>query len=156
MSNRPEPLIPLSAAEMLFVVLDTARQSGQLDDRTKENVRLILATYRARVKAAITGRGYDDVDINHYTSAAAEALANWLDDRANKAEAEDLVLDFVEFEKDFTGEQQAQDQDQGTSPRGGEAVGSEDGAGGTHPALPPGDGRDADSGPTDPGIPPTG
>lgn len=151
-SLREEPLIPLSAAEMLYVVLDTARQSGQLDERTKENVGLILQTYRVRVKAAITPRGYDDVDVRHYTEGAAEALANWLEDRADKQEKIADDDDFAAFERQFKDEQQAKDQDSPTDTYWKHAGQGDDGAGGVDSSFPEGGGRDPDGGSPDPGA----
>lgn len=152
MAPRKEPTIPLSVAEMLYVVLDTARQSDQLDARTKENVGLILATYRTRRDVSIKAQGFDDIDVSHYVEAAAEALANWLDDRALKAELEDQDQDFAEFEKEFTNERKAEDPNQGSDEGGEHPLEGDDRARGTHYEGTAGGGWSPDGGGTDPGA----
>ena len=157
MSNtKGEPTVPLSVAEMLYVCLATAQQSAQLDDRTKENVGLILATYRVRRDVYVKSQGYDDIDVKHYVEAAAEALANWLDDRALKADNEVEQADFEDFEKEF-GESEAKDPHQYPLARRERAGEDHDGARGADPQATSGGGRSPDGGTLDPGVaqPPT-
>jgi hypothetical protein len=149
-TRKPEPSVPLSAAEMLYVCLATAQQSSKLDERTKENIGLILSTYRVRRDASCKLQGCDEVDIKHYSAAAAEALANWLDDRADKAEAEEENEDFAAFERQF-GEQQAQDPNQGTEQGGQRRVFVDDGAGAFIERPTTGEQRGPDGTEVDPG-----
>ncbi|AJD82146.1 hypothetical protein [Mycobacterium phage Azrael100] len=143
-----DPLIPLSISEIVYVALSVAQQSSNLDDRTKENIELILTSYRTKRDTYLTSRGISAEDISEITAAAAEAMANWLDDRALKADLADGIMD--EFERDFS-ESQAQDRNQGATSRRREEVEGDDGDWGPDDIAPPGGGWDPGGGAADPG-----
>lgn len=145
---RPEPTVPISIAEMLCVTLSVAQQSGRLDRRTQENLGIILDAYRSRRDKWVRDQGYSPEDVAAYVAATAESLANWLDDRAVKADIEDGEFD--EFEKDFN-ERKEENRHQ-ASPTHRKRIRHRDNrTGGVGPDAPAGGGWSADGGATDPG-----
>lgn len=90
------PTVPLQVAELLHVSLSVASQSKLIDSHTRSNICRVVRAYRRERDESLKAQDFHPDIAGEYTEAAAEALANWLEERANLTEAKDDAA-FLEF-----------------------------------------------------------
>ncbi|ATN94015.1 hypothetical protein J4U01_gp052 [Mycobacterium phage Kumao] len=79
--------IPLYYAEMLFVAFSSVVDQMDADDRAVKNLRTVLKAYEQTRTRWLRKKGVPVKLIRSCTQAAAEALVDWLDEKAAKEEA---------------------------------------------------------------------
>lgn len=84
------PMIPVAAAEILYVALDHVlthiEANGEYPKHMSDDMRRVLGTYHKVRVNAMSHRGHDATAVAKYTDTAQRSLARWLDSRAAKSE----------------------------------------------------------------------
>lgn len=99
-----EPSVALKSAELLHVTLATMAHVVERETNYPvRNINLVIKGYREARDQKLLAEGMTPHRIEAYTSAAADALAAWLEDKAeteNAARA-DFAAWTEEFDNDF-------------------------------------------------------
>ena len=99
-----EPSIHLMYAELVHVTLSTvAHQIGSTTNYPTTNLESVLTAYRNSRDRQLLAEGYTRKQIASVTEAAAEALASWLEGRA-EGNAATSAADFDKWAKEIIGD----------------------------------------------------
>ncbi|AEK09981.1 hypothetical protein FDH96_gp069 [Mycobacterium phage Rey] len=98
------PSLPVNLAELVYVALshtlDYLDRHGTFPPEMQHNMRKVAKSYDRDRTAALNHRGVPTAVVQKYTEAAANRLAEWIDEQAEKNETSEL--DFEQWAKEMT------------------------------------------------------